>query len=174
MLPWDLSKFDTYWSLCLRTLGAVAGCWCASVIACLLPRQWAMRDQMHFTALSRNGWLWDQCWRILHFKFKNTLVSRWVSGRLWLVGEDKFILLIVYYLQLPAALPGLGEGKGSSASPFFSSVSCVCSGSGFYLLFILVFHFHCYQWSRRGGSRRPTVESSEFLPEMEHVLPKHP
>lgn len=133
---------------------------------------------MHFTALlqlSRNGRLWDRCWNILHFECKNTLASDQVFGGLWLVGEDKFILHIVYHLQLPAACStaSLREGKGSSASSL-AWCSVVCTGV---LVFILVFHFHSVTGSVKIselGGEMPAAESFEFLAEMEQVLPKHP
>lgn len=106
---------------------------------------------MHFTALlwlSRNGWLWGQRRNILHFEFKNTLASHWVFGELWLVGEDKQILHIVYHLQLPAACStaGLGEGKVSSAS---SLAWClvVCAVVLGFALFSFLFSIFTLLWA---------------------------
>lgn len=133
---------------------------------------------MYFTALSqlsRNGRLWDQCWNILHFECKNTLASHQVFGGLWLVGENKFILHIVYHLQLPAAssMASLQEGKGSSASSLaWCSVVCAVV-----LVLILVFHFHSVTGSVKiseVGGEVPAAESFEFPAGMEQVLPKHP
>jgi len=54
--------------------------------------------------------------------------------------------------------------------------SCVCSGSGFCFVFILVFHFYSVMCSVKisEGGEVPAAESFEFLAEMEQVLPKHP
>lgn len=98
MIPWDLSKCETYCSLWSR-LGTVAGCWVTSVIACSPPTQ-AMRDEgpnaLHSTVMAERKWLiMESCWNILHFEFKTSLVFCWVFRMLWLHGEDKFTFPVV-------------------------------------------------------------------------------
>lgn len=133
MIPWDFSKYETYCSLCFRQARSscrllVCVCHCLFAL-CPGNERWAAKCIL-------------QCWNILQFEYKNSWVLHQTFGGLRLVEGNG------YHLLLPAAhsMAGLGESKGSSAfSLVWCLFVCVCSSSGLWFAFSLVFHFfHCF------------------------------
>lgn len=151
MIPWDLSKYETYCSLWSR-LGAVAGCWVASVIACSPPTQ-AMRDEgpnaLHSTVMAEQKWLiMGSCWNILHFEFKTTLDSCWVFRRLWLHGEDKFTFPVVLSFAASNSTFDVWPGRRQRSSAF-SLAWClvVCAVVLGFALFLFLFSIFTLLWA---------------------------